>query len=310
MTNTSDIQRNITQAASMSNLEIIRLTLLGITLTSFVFFSYLMAVMLSVCFISTVARQEVRYVLFAHLLVNDSVYLFLSLFLFLIYCYPTKYPASFCYIIIFITSTSLKITPYNLAIMSLERYVAICFPLRHKEICTIHRMGIAIAIIWAIGLLPNIADFFVLIFSVQKTFFSQNMICIRSSFILASVQDTIRLASHASTFSLVGLIIIFTYIKIMVVALRVGSGKSSASKAGRTVMLHALQLLLCMMAYSYSIFEILLKGYITLLPFINFCFFMCLPRFLSPFIYGIRDELLRKQMKKYSLCCFQNCSTK
>ncbi|XP_018425197.1 PREDICTED: olfactory receptor 52A1-like [Nanorana parkeri] len=312
MTNISAIQRNITQVAGISSLEIMRLTLLGITLTSFILFSYVMAVMLSVCFTSTVARQEVRYILFTHMLVTDLVYLLLSLFLFLAFFYPTKYPAPFCYIMVFVTSTSLKITPYNLAIMSLERYVAICFPLRHREICTLHRMGIAIAIIWVIALLPNVADFFVLILSVQKTFFSQNvvLICSRSSFIVTSVQNTIRLASHASTFSLVGLIIIFTYIKIMLVAFKVDSGKSSASKAGRTVMLHAIQLLLCMMAFSYSIFEIILKDYISLLPIINFCFFMCLPRFISPFIYGIRDKLFRKQIQKFIFCGFQKCSSK
>ncbi|XP_072254280.1 odorant receptor 131-2-like, partial [Pyxicephalus adspersus] len=253
MTNISVIQRNTTQVASSNNLEIMNLALMGITLASFVFFSYFMAVMLSVYFTSNVARQEVRYVLFAHMLVNDAVYLFISLLLFLMVTYPNKFPVPICYIMVFVTSTTMKITPYNLAIMSLERYFAICFPLRYKEICTLHRMGIAIGIIWVIGVLPNIADFFVLILSMEKTFLHQSVICSRSSFIVvASVQNNIRLVSHASTFSLVGFIIIFTYIKIMMVAFKVDSGKSSASKAGRTVMLHAFQLLLCMMAYSYS----------------------------------------------------------
>ncbi|XP_077307081.1 odorant receptor 131-2-like [Lithobates pipiens] len=302
MTNISDIQRNITQVAGTSSVDIMRYTLLGITLASFVFFSYFVAVMLSVGFTSTVARQEIRYILFTHMLVNDSVYLLLTLFMLLTNLFPSKYPAPFCYIMVFMTSTTLKITPYNLAIMSLERYFAICFPLRHKEICTLHRMGIAIATIWAIGLLPNIADCFVLITSVEQRFFSQDMLCSRTVFIVISVQNTIRLASHASTFSLVGLIIIFTYIKITLVAFRIDSNKSSTSKARRTVMLHALQLLLCMMTYSYSIIDILLKGYNTLLPIINFCFFTCLPRFLGLFIYGVRDKLFRKQFKKCTFC--------
>ncbi|XP_040195235.1 odorant receptor 131-2-like [Rana temporaria] len=302
MTNISDLQRNTTQVVGLSNFEIVRLILLSITLTNFVIFSYFMAIMLSVGFTNAIARQEVRYILFTHMLFNDSVYLFFSMFLFLTSYFSTKYPAPFCYIFIIVSSTSLKITPYNLAIMSLERYIAICFPLRHSEICTLQRMGIAIAITWAIGILPNVADVFVLTLTVEKTFFARIVICSRSSFIVASVQDTIRLVSHASTFSLVGLIIILTYIKIMLVAFKVDSRKSSASKAGRTVMLHAIQLLLCMMAYSYSIVETIFKDYINLLPIINFCFFMCLPRFLSPFIYGIRDELFRKQIKKFTVC--------
>ncbi|XP_073468560.1 odorant receptor 131-2-like [Aquarana catesbeiana] len=310
MTNISDLQKNTTQVDGLSNHEIMRLILLSITLTSFIVFSYFLAVMLSVCFTNTVARQEVRYILFTHMLVIDSVYLLFSLFLFLASYYPTKYPAPFCYIFVVVSSTSLKITSYNLAIMSLERYITICFPLRHREICTLQRMGIAIAIIWALELLPNVADFFVLTLTAEKTFFARIVICSRSSFIVASVQDTIRLASHASTFYLVGLIIILTYIKIMLVAFRVDSRKSSASKAGRTIVLHAIQLLLCMMAYSYSIVEIIFKNYINLLPVINFSFFMCLPRFLSPFIYGIRDELFRKQIKKFTVCDFKKHSLK
>ncbi|XP_040195530.1 odorant receptor 131-2-like [Rana temporaria] len=302
MTNISDIQRNISQVAGTSSVDIMRYTLLGITLASFVFFFYFVAVMLSVGFTSTVARQEVRYILFTHMLVNDLVYLLLTLLMFLTNIFPSKFPASLCYIMVLMTSTTLKITPYNLAIMSLERYIAICFPLRHKEICTLHRMGIAIAIIWAIGFLPNVADCFVLIMSVEQRFFSQDILCSRNVFIVISVQNTIRLASHALTFSLVGLIIIFTYIKITLVAFRVDSNKSSTSKARRTVMLHALQLLLCMMTYSYSIIDILLKGYNTLLPIINFFFFTCLPRFLGLFIYGIRDKLFRKQFKKFTCC--------
>ncbi|KAM5180509.1 odorant receptor 131-2-like [Mantella aurantiaca] len=306
----TNISENTTQIANTGSLGIIKFFLLGFILTSFILVFYFMAVMLSVFFTSAVARQEVRYILFAHMLVNDSVYLFIAVFLYVASSFPTKYPAPFCYVFSIVSSTCLKISPYNLAIMSLERFVAICFPLRHREICTLRRMGIALAIIWAIGLLPNIADIFILTLTVEKTFFAQNMACDRSFFIVASVQDTVRLASHASTFCLVGLIIVFTYIRIMLVALRADSGKASASKAGRTVMLHAFQLLLCMLAYSYRMVEIIFKDYYTVVSVINFCFFMYLPRVLSPFIYGVRDELFRKQIKKFTLCGVQKCVAK
>ncbi|XP_068121961.1 odorant receptor 131-2-like [Hyperolius riggenbachi] len=305
MTNISDILQNNTQAASANSRTFMQSTFMGITLAGFIIYLYIMAVLLSIYFTSSLARQEVRYVLFAHMLISDLVYLQFSLFTFLTAYYPTPLPASFCYVTVFVCSTSAKIAPYNLAIMSLERYIAICFPLRHKEFCTLQKTRLAITIIWTIGLLPNLSDTIILILSTDTLFFSRNVYCTRISFVFTSVQNTIRIVAHATTFSMVGLIIIFTYTKIMLVAFRIDLRKSSAAKAGTTVMLHAIQLLLCMIAYSYSIFEILLRDYVAVLPIINFCFFMCLPRFISPVIYGIRDELFRKRINHAFFCSCQ-----
>ncbi|XP_068121962.1 odorant receptor 131-2-like [Hyperolius riggenbachi] len=305
MTNISDILQNNTQAASANSRTFMQLTFIGITLAGFIIYFYIMAVLLSIYFTSSLARQEVRYVLFAHMLIADLVYLLFSLFSFLTSIYRTPFLASFCYVIVFVCSTSEKIAPYNLAIMSLERYIAICFPLRHEEFCTLQKTRLAITIIWTIGLLPNFSDTIILILLTDKLFFSRYVICSRASFFVTAVQNTIRIVAHATTFSMVGLIIIFTYIKIMLVAFRVDLRKSSAAKAGTTVMLHAIQLLLCMMAYSSNIIEILLRDYVAVLPIINFCFFMCFPRFISPIIYGIRDKLFRKRINRVLFCSCQ-----
>ncbi|XP_073404494.1 odorant receptor 131-2-like [Dendrobates tinctorius] len=307
MTNITNTQQNITLMVNKNNNEILRQTLLVITLLSFAIFIYIMAVMLMIFFTTSSAREQVRYILFAHMLITDLIYLLFSLFLFLVSFYPITFSVSFCYILVTVSSTSMKVTPYSLAIMSLERYIAICFPLRHGEFCTLPRTTIAIGVIWAIGLVPNLADFIVLILTVDSSFFLVQVRCVRTSLRFTEVQKAIKDFVYISTFSLVGLVIIFTYIRIMVVALKVGSGKASAFKAGKTVMLHAIQLLLCMAAFSYTIVEIVLKEYASLLPIINFCFFMCLPRFLSPFIYGIKDELFQKNMKKFVFCLAYKC---
>ncbi|XP_056415976.1 odorant receptor 131-2-like [Hyla sarda] len=303
-------EQNITQEVNTNNSETVKLTLLLITTCSFVVFFYIMAVMMRIYFTNSSAREEVRYVLFAHMLITDVVYLFLSLFLFTISFYPVSFPVPFCYIVITVASTSFKVTPYNLALMSLERYIAICFPLRHSEICTFRRTIIAIGVIWAIGFIPNLVDLVVLSVSVDRSFFLLHVRCVRSTLRFTEVQNTIRDFVYITTFSLVGLIIIFTYIRIMVVAMKVGSGKASAVKAGRTVILHALQLLLCMSTFVYVLLEKILKEYITIMILaINFCFFQCLPRFLSPIIYGLKDELFHKQMKTFLFCKAQKCGT-
>ncbi|KAM3936222.1 odorant receptor 131-2-like [Leptodactylus fuscus] len=302
MTNVTDSQQTVIQMVNKSNLEIFKQVLLVITICSFVVFLYIMGVMLAIYFTSSTAREQVRYVLFAHMLITDLIYLLSSLFLFLASFFPVTFPVPFCYIIIIVSSTSMKITPYNLAVMSLERYIAICFPLRHNEFCTFHRTMISIGIIWAIGLIPNVVDFIVLCIYADRGFFSLYLICSRTYFRIYAAQNMIRDIVYISTFSLVGLIIVSTYIRIMMVALKVGSGKDSAVKAGKIVMLHAFQLILCMTAFSYTLLEMLVKDYVSLLPFFNFCFFMCLPRFISPFIYGIKDEFFRKNMRRFLLC--------
>ena len=41
------------------------------------------------------------------------------------------------------------ISPLTLAVMSFERFVAVCYPLRHATIFTMRSTGTAIALVWA-----------------------------------------------------------------------------------------------------------------------------------------------------------------
>ncbi|XP_063806694.1 odorant receptor 131-2-like [Pseudophryne corroboree] len=276
--------------------------LLFLILISFCIFNFLMVIILSVYFMSSHMQDEPRYVLFIHMLISDTMYLTLGLFVFFVSAYLIYFPAPVCYILVTASSSGLVVTPVNLAVMCLERYVAICFPLRHAVLCTRQKSYLAIAVIWIIGLTPNLADFIILCFSVKQNFFSFYCLCGKTVFIVSQAQSTLWYFAHALTFSLVGLIIAFTYIKIMLVAVKVDSGKTSASKAGRTVILHVLQLLLCLTAFTYAITEAYLRKYLYMLPLINFFFFMCLPRCISPLIYGLRDEVFGKYIKSLVLC--------
>jgi len=76
----------------------------------------------------------------------------------------------------------------------------------------------------------------------------------------------------------------------------------SVRKALHTVLLHGFQLVLCIMAFSQPVAELLLVQHVNLpqadMSFIYYFCFILLPRFLSPLIYGLRDESLRSYMKK------------
>ncbi|XP_073404500.1 odorant receptor 131-2-like [Dendrobates tinctorius] len=196
------------------------------------------------------------------------------------------------------TATTTLITPYNLALMSLERYIAVCFPLRHGEICTITRCKVAIMGIWVIGAFPVLIEFIGFCYFVDSSFFSFQLLCIWKYLRVYRFQTIIRFLTFSLSFSSVLLTILYTYIRVMLVARKIGSRKSSASKAAKTVLLHAFQLLLCLCSYSSTFTETLFTNeYMNIAP-INFFVFMCLPLYISPFIYGIRDEVIRKSIRK------------
>ncbi|KAM4702123.1 odorant receptor 131-2-like [Discoglossus pictus] len=301
VTNSTVHYSNTTQVSISSRhiTEIAKLIILVLLLLFLLFFLYFISVLLTVYFTTSHVRENARYVLFAHMLINDTLYVFVSAFLLLGGLYLLCVPVPICFAIVNLASSTFRVTPYNLAAMSLERYVAICHPLRHAELCSGQRSNQVIAMMWVVALIPNVADFIALSSSVQKSFFSLCISCRREHLTINQLQVTIRSLTLIINLLLVAMIIVYTYIKIMLVALKTGSGKSSVFKAGKTVMLHALQLLLCMTSFASTLTETHLREQlIAILPISNFILFMCLPRLLSPLIYGIRDEVFQKCIKK------------
>ncbi|XP_073473926.1 odorant receptor 131-2-like [Aquarana catesbeiana] len=273
-----------------------------ITTFCFCFFIYFIIVLLVVYFTIPHVRENARYILFAHMLINDTVYLSLALFLSMGVGLLIYIPLPICYILVTCATATFRITPYNLAFMALERYVAICFPLRHTMICTAQMSYVAIAAMWFVGWLPNVADFIVLISSVEIKYFSQNLLCRQQSVLVLPAQNTIQFSILTGTFILVSLVILFTYIKVMLIARKSGSRGSSASRAGRTLILHAVQLFLCLFSLTFSFSEMYRGEYNFLVIMLNFLMLMYLPRLLSPLIYGIRDKVFSKSIKKmYSI---------
>ncbi|XP_044140259.1 odorant receptor 131-2-like [Bufo gargarizans] len=187
-------------------------------------------------------------------------------------------------------------TPYNLALMSLERYIAICFPLRHLQLCTPKTAKYAIAVVWVIGLSLSTVNVITVSYFTERASYSLYELC-GAIKLVSPIQNVIRTMINILSFTMVALIILYTYINVMLVARKVNSGGSSALKAGKTVLLHAFQLLLCLAAYISTTIE----TYVNLMYFVtfsNYVLFMCVPRLLSPLIYGIRDEAFQKHIRK------------
>ncbi|XP_069828986.1 odorant receptor 131-2-like [Dendropsophus ebraccatus] len=263
----------------------------------FVIFVYFMVIILKVFFTAPQVRETSRYILFIHMLLNDVIYLAISFFIFSSVMYQILLPIPLCLVITCFSTCMFRITPYNLAVMSLERYMAICHPLRYAELCTPQRSSHAIVLMWAVGMVPQFANVIAYSCSANLTMFYLVVSCQRKYTTLNDAQVVMRTIIDILSFFIVGMIIAYTYVKVMLVARRMDSG-NFAFKAGKTVLLHAFQLLLSMMSFTTLITETYLTTYFQYLPYTNFFFVMSLPRFVSPLIYGIRDEVFGKAMRK------------
>ncbi|KAM6933311.1 odorant receptor 131-2-like [Xenentodon cancila] len=212
-----------------------------------------------------------------------------------------------CLIVVILATLYNFVTPVTLTAMSLERYVAICMPLRHAELCTAYRAMQSIAIIHGLSFIPCLVLLFVLAPSVTHSFFEQYKICSVEVFILYRWQGHVRSVVSQFYFLIMCTVIVFSYVQIMKVA-KTASGESmeSSQKGLRTVALHAFQLLLCLVFLwcpfiETAILQFDYNLYIAIRYF-NYVMFSLVPRCLSPLIYGLRDKAFLLALKQYAFC--------
>nr|XP_014348049.1 PREDICTED: olfactory receptor 10G9-like [Latimeria chalumnae] len=284
-----------------------RATWLKVTLLSTVsaFFLYIDILMIVIFFKEPLYRDKPRYILFIHMLINDTIQTIVLVILSLFGLFGKDLLISVCSFIVHIAGSTSLNTPFNLAIMALDRYAAIYYPLRYVEICTTKRVGIALVLIWFVGSLSSGSDLIITLAIEPITYFQTVSFCNRDVIIRLPYQSLKRAVIHGLYFSTVGLVILYTYIKIMLEARKATTDKT-ASKAQKTVLLHVVQLLLSMTFFLYPLTEYLIVGAnkITVghVRFVTYFLTMVLPKFLSPLIYGLRNEKFKKHLQHYFFC--------
>uniref|UniRef100_A0A4W6EHP9 G-protein coupled receptors family 1 profile domain-containing protein n=1 Tax=Lates calcarifer TaxID=8187 RepID=A0A4W6EHP9_LATCA len=213
-----------------------------------------------------------RYILFAVALLSDSFILFLSNIQLILLHFRFPIQVWLCIIISVVVILYLTVTPVTLTVMTLERYVAICMPLRHGELCTTRSTMHCILIIHGLSSVPCILILSTIFVSASLSFYKQYQICLVELILIHVWQHYFRAGLY--------------------------------QKGLRTVLLHGFQLLLCLIQMWCPLIESsLLQINVTLyviVRYINFILFYLAPRCLSPLIYGLRDEVFFRALKHYA----------
>ncbi|XP_066520086.1 odorant receptor 131-2-like [Hoplias malabaricus] len=213
---------------------------------------------------------------------------------------------SLCCFLVLIASFATFNTPLNLAGMAVERYIAICNPLQHALICTVRRTYVLIGLIWAFSAIPIVPDLFVLLANVPLSFFYSNIFCSRDTVFHLPYMVEKKNITHLVYLCFVWLTLFYTYFRIMFAAKATGA---DARKARNTILLHGLQLFLCMFTYIgplvESVFTGLFPKFVNDIRFTSYIFVHILPRLISPIVYGLRDQMFCGYFKKHLVCVIQ-----
>uniref|UniRef100_A0AAY4B2C3 G-protein coupled receptors family 1 profile domain-containing protein n=1 Tax=Denticeps clupeoides TaxID=299321 RepID=A0AAY4B2C3_9TELE len=281
----------------MEDFLIIQLAVVG-------FFLYINCLMIFTFLKKEAFRTDTRYILFSQTLFPDSGLIFLgNLALVLVY-YQVAIYFVFCCLLSVIMSLFSIVSPLALVAMCLERYVAICMPLRHADISTPRTRNMGLLIMWLIGSVIPTYILFVSLLSMPSKMLLAYVVCSVDVLFVESWQNLLRSTLFQMYFLVMFGIILFTYVKIMKAARAASSeNKKSTNKGLRTVLLHAFQLLLSLLRFicpyvESSLLHIDMLLYLKV-RYSNFMLFIIAPRCLSPLIYGLRDEKFSVVLRNY-----------
>ncbi|XP_033834390.1 odorant receptor 131-2-like [Periophthalmus magnuspinnatus] len=256
-----------------------------------------------------VFREAARHVLLFHLLFSDTLEMVLSQVLFVLAYVRVLLFFPLCALLVLMTHASHNFSPLMLVLMSLERFVAVCLPLRHAAIATPRNSACACLAAWAFTIIMILVRLSYMLPPSALSVLRSQMAQTCNSLVLYPTAES-RLFDEALLYSLflaAFLSITGSYAAVMRAAWSLSTDQASARKARTTLLLHLFQLSLMVVSTFHDVLLVALYHALPRLVFsrvqtVMYILLIILPKCLSVLVYGLRDPTIRAALVLH-LCC-------
>ncbi|XP_018560416.1 olfactory receptor 11A1-like [Lates calcarifer] len=210
----------------------------------------------------------------------------------------------FCFLQIFCLYTYVNVQFYSLAVMSYDRYLAICCPLQYNKCMTPNKITVLIVLTWlfpvlAIVVMISLNTSLQLCGNIIDRLYCENYSLVKLACYDTTVNNIYGLIYTFTVLTGLMLLILYTYIKILVVCF--SGSKQTRQKAVSTCTPH----LASLFSFSFGCFIVVLQSRfnmsgapIMLRIFLSLYFITCQPLF-NPVLYGLNLTKIRIICKSF-----------
>ncbi|XP_076832070.1 olfactory receptor 4B13-like [Brachyhypopomus gauderio] len=209
----------------------------------------------------------------------------------------------YCYVQIFSLYTYASVEFGNLAIMSYDRYTAICYPLLYRSKMSHNRVFMLIALVWLISFVKFSGNLLLnlrseLCGNVIEKVWCDNYMLVKLACSDTTVNNIYGITGSIITIIIPVMLISYSYLKIMKACLESSAG--ATQKVMATCTPHLVSLLNFSLGCSFEIFSSRFdKLYMPpVLRVIISVYFIICPPLLNPIMYGIRLSKINAVCKK------------